>query len=241
VTATRRGHRLGRPFASRTFFFFRLTDLPLYGRKFDKLPIEPNHPARRFISLEDCLLRYRAIRSFICEVKKDHIGCDLEIARDVINDSACTLVDEMRTAINDVNTKGKKTFDDHMESGVHPRTAWFAAYMFHLRGEDITCSPSWHNVGWSCVMRPAVFEFMQQYFKFDIACIAGLTEVEAKDLRADIESDLNVCRGTLAFCPSIAVLEALETALKDTTFFTDRVLRFLSDGVYDRFADLLVA
>ena len=202
---------------------------------------ELKDPARRFIDLEDCLRRYVAIRIHICAKKKERLLCDLEQARDIMGESLGSVCDEMEAVITRVKSEGINTLDEYFEAGAHPRTAWFAAYYFHLRGVDIQSSAYWSHVGWSCVMRPEVFAFMCQHFKFDLSSLAGLTEAEAIALRADIELDLKKCRDTVCFCPSIKVLDAMESALSDTTFFTERVTRFLADGTYDRFSELLVA
>jgi hypothetical protein len=204
-------------------------------------PADEFHAARRFISFEDFLKRCVPIREYICAAKKDRLQGDLEEAKQVLADSLSTSESEMQVAKEHISDHECNTLDEFYNSGAHPRTMWYAAYHFSMLGEDVTVSEFWHYVGWSCVLRPAAFAFMRSEFRFDLGTIAGLTENEAFDLRADIDKDLNKSRSILASCPDIKELSALETALDNTTFFTDRVFQFLADGDYARICDRLTA
>lgn len=204
-------------------------------------PSDEFHAARRFVSFEDFLKRCVPIREYICASKKDRLQGDLEEAKQVLADSLSTSESEMKVAREHIVEHECNTLDEFYKSGAHPRTMWYAAYHFSRLGEDVTVSEFWHYVGWSCVLRPAAFAFLRSEFRFDLGTIAGLTETEAFDLRADIEKDLNKSRSILSGCPDIKELTALETALDNTTFFTDRVFQFLADGDYARICDRLTA
>ncbi|MBI5767885.1 MAG: hypothetical protein HZA93_08820 [Verrucomicrobia bacterium] len=200
------------------------------------LPEDINHPARAAHTLEDFLRRYAVIRDYVLDRRREILLVDLQCAAQGMHTIYTTPEDDSAYAIEELQRSPTATFDTFAESGVNIRALCFAAYYFKVRGEAVENSPYSSRVTKAAVMNPAVFEFMRQRYKFDLAPVAWITEAEAIALRADIVADIQQCKQLVAMFPTLEVLEDFDALLKDYDFCSARVDEFYDTGEIRRFA-----